>query len=164
MGWWITLAVIATLVVAWAYFTAQRLNRLHIRTDSALQNLQASLDRRVSLAEALVPEAEAAARAILAMDYPVHALDRRARAEERLEGILAGMPVPRQVVDASARVELARRFYNDAVTDTRALRTRPAVRVLRLGGTAPLPVYFELPSAREGRESRANPEERPEGA
>ena len=42
------------------------------------------------------------------------------------------------------RQELAHRFYNDAVTTTRALRTRPLVRFFRLGGTAPLPNYFEL--------------------
>ena len=39
---------------------------------------------------------------------------------------------------------LARRFHNDAVRDTLALRERPAVRLLRLGGTAALPTYFEI--------------------
>ena len=39
---------------------------------------------------------------------------------------------------------LARRFHNDAVRDTLALRERPPVRWLRLGGTAPLPTYFEI--------------------
>ncbi|KQB85458.1 hypothetical protein [Corynebacterium oculi] len=145
MGGWIALAVLLTLILAWAYFTAQRLNRLHIRTDSALQNLHASLDRRASLVEALVPEAAAQAREVLGADYSARALDRRALAEARMEESLGVLPdLPAQVVDASARVELARRFYNDAVTDTRALRTRPLVRLLRLGGTAPLPVYFEL--------------------
>jgi 8-oxo-dGTP pyrophosphatase MutT (NUDIX family) len=46
--------------------------------------------------------------------------------------------------DAEARVLLARRFHNDAVRDTLALRERPPVRWLRLGGTAPLPSYFEI--------------------
>ncbi|KQB86502.1 hypothetical protein [Corynebacterium lowii] len=155
MGWWIVLAVVLTMAVAWAYFTAQRLNRLHIRTDSALQNLQASLDRRASLVEALIPEAAAPARELLSVDYSMYSLDRRALLEARLEESLAKVAsspsrsLPPQVVDASARVGLAWRFYNDAVTDTRALRTRPVVRALRLGGTAPLPVYFELPHAPE---------------
>ncbi|MBC3185441.1 hypothetical protein H7347_02445 [Corynebacterium sp. zg-331] len=149
MGGWIVLAVLLTLTLTWAYFTAQRLNRLHIRTDSARQNLHASLDRRASLVEALVPEAAPQARELLAADYS--ALDRRALAETTMEEALAGLEtLPAQVVDASARVELARRFYNDAVTDTRALRTRPAIRMLRLGGTAPLPVYFELARSLEG--------------
>ena len=49
-----------------------------------------------------------------------------------------------ELADAEARVLLARRFHNDAVRDTLALRERPAVRVLRLGGTAALPTYFEI--------------------
>ena len=39
---------------------------------------------------------------------------------------------------------LARRFHNDAVRDTLALRLRRPVRWLRLGGRAPLPTYFEI--------------------
>ncbi|MBV8967048.1 MAG: NUDIX domain-containing protein, partial [Mycobacteriaceae bacterium] len=49
-----------------------------------------------------------------------------------------------ELADAEARVLLARRFHNDAVRDTLALRERPPVRLLRLGGTAPLPTYFEI--------------------
>ena len=49
-----------------------------------------------------------------------------------------------ELADAEARVLLARRFHNDAVRDTLALRERPAVRLLRLGGHAPLPTYFEI--------------------
>lgn len=39
---------------------------------------------------------------------------------------------------------IARRFHNDAVRDTLALRVRRPVRWLRLGGTAPMPTYFEI--------------------
>ncbi len=58
----------------------------------------------------------------------------------------ASLPVAlvAELADAEARVLLARRFHNDAVRDTLALRERPAVRVLRLGGTAALPSYFEI--------------------
>ncbi|EUA54613.1 putative exopolyphosphatase [Mycobacterium xenopi 4042] len=49
-----------------------------------------------------------------------------------------------ELADAEARVLLARRFHNDAVRDTLALRERPTVRLLRLGGTASLPTYFEI--------------------
>jgi 8-oxo-dGTP pyrophosphatase MutT (NUDIX family) len=49
-----------------------------------------------------------------------------------------------ELADAEARVLLARRFHNDAVRDTLALRERPAARFLRLGGTAALPTYFEI--------------------
>jgi 8-oxo-dGTP pyrophosphatase MutT (NUDIX family) len=49
-----------------------------------------------------------------------------------------------ELADAEARVLLGRRFHNDAVRDTLALRERPSVRILRLGGTAALPTYFEI--------------------
>ncbi|KKC03920.1 NUDIX hydrolase, partial [Mycobacterium nebraskense] len=49
-----------------------------------------------------------------------------------------------ELADAEARVLLARRFHNDAVRDTLALRERFLVRTLRLGGTASLPSYFEI--------------------
>jgi 8-oxo-dGTP pyrophosphatase MutT (NUDIX family) len=48
------------------------------------------------------------------------------------------------MADAEARVLLGRRFHNDAVRDTLALRERPLVRWLHLGGTAVMPSYFEI--------------------
>ena len=53
---------------------------------------------------------------------------------------------PEQLVEAEIRVQLAHRFYNEAVADTRALRLRPVVKACRLGGTARLPEFFELAS------------------
>ena len=62
MIWLVALAaVLLTVVVLWAYFTAQRLNRLHIRTDSARLSLQASLDRRAAVVAVLIPQAAATA-------------------------------------------------------------------------------------------------------
>ena len=49
-----------------------------------------------------------------------------------------------ELADAEARVVLARRFHNDAVRDTLALRERRLVRLFRLAGTAKLPTYFEI--------------------
>ena len=46
--------------------------------------------------------------------------------------------------DAETRVMMARRFYNDAVRDTRSLADRFLVRLLRLGGRAQRPEYFEI--------------------
>src|SRR3712207_4707048 len=42
------------------------------------------------------------------------------------------------------RVALARRFYNDAVRDTRELRGRRVPRWLRLHHSHPLPRYFDI--------------------
>lgn len=149
MVWYILVAVLLTAALLWAYFTAQRLNRLHIRTDSALQNLQAALDLRALLVEALLPELAPAARAAAGIPLEHNKFDQRAARERRVSAGISqaaetgGVLAP-QLIDAMARVELAQRFYNDAVTTTRALRTRPVVRFFRLGGTAPLPGYFEL--------------------
>ncbi|AJE33339.1 MAG: hypothetical protein GX859_05425 [Corynebacterium humireducens] len=145
MIWWILLAVLVTSVVLWAYFTAQRLNRLHIRTDAALAALQAALDRRVAVAAALLPEVRELACAAEERPLAHGAIEERIARERDLSAALArreGEP-PAQLVDAEVRVQLAHRFYNDAVADTRALRLRPLVRALRLGGTAPLPEFFE---------------------
>lgn len=142
----IILAVVLTAVVLWAYSTAQRLNRLHIRTDSARQALEASLNRRAALVGALIPGSVEAARQAEAIPLIYSRFADRSRAERRISAIILMQqpPVPEALVDAAARVELAHRFYNEAVTDTRDLRTRVSIRTLRLGGRAPLPEYFEL--------------------
>ena len=54
------------------------------------------------------------------------------------------MSLVAELADAEARVLLARRFHNDAVRDTLALRERTLVRWLHLGGTAAMPTYFEI--------------------
>lgn len=49
-----------------------------------------------------------------------------------------------EIEDAVDRVSMARRFYNDAVRDTRTLREWSTVRALRLAGRAPMPDFVEL--------------------
>nr|WP_242516542.1 hypothetical protein [Corynebacterium mendelii] len=139
-------AVVVTTVVLWACFTAQRLNRLHIRTDAARITLKGALDRRAAVAAALDPSLVAACRRAEATGLGPGDMSARVAAENELTDLLAASPAAAhpQIADAEARVALAHRFYNDAVTDTRAVRTRALVRLLRLGGTAPLPAYCEL--------------------
>ncbi|WP_233571194.1 hypothetical protein [Nocardiopsis sp. Huas11] len=48
------------------------------------------------------------------------------------------------VVAAARSVQLARTFYNDAVSDTRRARRSRPVRLFRLAGTAALPDYFDM--------------------
>ena len=48
------------------------------------------------------------------------------------------------VREAGARVLIARRFYNDAVRDTRALRGRRMPRLLRLAGRRDMPQFFDI--------------------
>lgn len=46
--------------------------------------------------------------------------------------------------EAALRVNLARRFYNNAVSEALALQTTPMVRFFRLAGHAPQPHYFNI--------------------
>jgi 8-oxo-dGTP pyrophosphatase MutT (NUDIX family) len=151
-------ALVAVLVVlaAWAYQTASRLNRLHVRYDLSWQALDAALARRAVVARAVAADAygetpEGKRFATLADAAERAPRPRREGCENELSAALAlveqtALPtvLVAELSDAEARVLLARRFHNDAVRDTLVLRERPLVRALRLVGTAALPTYFEI--------------------
>lgn len=150
------LAVLVLLVAGWAYQTAHRLDRLHVRYDLSWQALDGALARRAVVARAVAADAYAGApqgRRLAALADAAERAPRSAReaAENELSAALAlvdpsSLPTAlvAELADAEARVLLARRFHNDAVRDTLALRERTPVRLLRLGGTAALPTYFEF--------------------
>jgi 8-oxo-dGTP pyrophosphatase MutT (NUDIX family) len=155
----ITLAVLAMVIVAvgsWALQTAHRLDRLHVRYDLSWQALDGVLARRAVVARAVAVDAYGGGpegKRLAALADAAERAPRSAReaAENELSAALAvvdpaSLPLAlvAELADAEARVLLARRFHNDAVRDTLALRERPAVRILRLGGTAALPTYFEI--------------------
>ncbi|WP_040749051.1 NUDIX hydrolase [Nocardia transvalensis] len=160
----LVLALIAALIVAaggWAYATANRLDRLHVRGDQARHALEAALARRAVVARSVSLALTNAAPDVAGEQARrLHGLADRAEradwsdretAENQLAAALSSIDIsllPPQLVaelaDAEARVLIARRFHNDAVRDTLALRTRRPVRLLHLGGTAPLPTYFEI--------------------
>lgn len=161
----LVLALIAAVIVAigiWAYSTANRLDRLHVRSDQSWQALDAALARRAVVARSVAMAiADPVADPALADQGKVLALlaDRAERVarpdretvENQLSAALSTIDIEKlrpqmvaELADAEARVLIARRFHNDAVRDTLALRTRRSVRILHLGGTAPLPTYFEI--------------------
>ncbi|MGW1742509.1 NUDIX hydrolase [Nocardia sp. NPDC001965] len=161
----LVLALIAALVVAlgvWAYSTANRLDRLHVRTDLAWHALEAALARRAVVARAVAvslsgagadSDSGEAARRLTALADRAERTGRadRETVENQLAAALSAVDIARlptqqvaELADAEARVLIARRFHNDAVRDTLALRTRRPVRWLHLGGTAPVPTYFEI--------------------
>ena len=164
--WWTLLLVVALVLLllvllgfgAWAYRAANRLDRLHVRYDLSWQALDAALARRAVVARAVAASAfggpaDAEARQLVARADAAEAAPRRAResCENKLSAALALVDpsaVPAgliaEMADAEARVVLARRFHNDAVRDTLALRERRLVRLFRLAGTAALPSYFEI--------------------
>lgn len=146
------IVVVAALVIVfglWALVTARRLHALHIRTDSALNSLRFALDRRVAIAAALHPELHVSAAQTEAVALRHEHVDARSKREREFTRELQLLypntaEVPDLLVDSEIRVELASRFYNEAVSDTRALRLKPLVKALRLGGTAPMPTFFDL--------------------
>ena len=159
----VLLLVVLLLVGAWAFQTANRLDRLHVRYDLSWQALDAALARRAVVARAVAVDAYGGGpegKRLAALADAAERAPRAAReaAENELSAALAmvdpaSLPLAlvAELADAEARVLLARRFHNDAVRDTLALRERPAVRFLRLGGTAALPTYFEIAERASGR-------------
>jgi hypothetical protein len=156
LGSWLqyVAAVLLVVLLAWTAFTLTRLRRLAGRVRRAREVLDAALLRRAELAAALAREqAEdlepglAAALAEAAAGARAPSAGDREAAENRLGRLLRRVPEPvlaPELRDAGVRVALARRFYNDAVRDTQALRLRRPTRVLRLHASRPLPRYFDI--------------------
>lgn len=148
----VLLALIAAGV--WAYTAANRLDRLHVRTDLARQSLDAALARRALVVRTLaldLPAPEATELAAAATRAERAEGPGRESAQNALAAALATIDPERirpalraEIADAEARVTIARRFHNDAVRATRALQGRRLVRWLRLAGTAPMPEYFNI--------------------
>lgn len=145
------------VVLLAAVRVATRLDRLHIRTDAAWMALDGALERRALVVRALAAAGQlpgdgevlrVAAHRSLVTGSPQ--VDREAL-ENELGRLLAKLdrsvlePVfAAELADAEQRVVIARRVYNDAVRDTRALRSQRGVRWLRLAGSAPRPRFFEI--------------------
>ncbi|GHH56061.1 NUDIX hydrolase [Lentzea cavernae] len=143
----LVVVLVASLLAVWVLSIANRLDRLHVRTDAAWAALDAALARRAVVARALLDPALAAA----ASGAESASRTDRELAENELSGLLGTLDrsalapaLAFELADAEERVVLARRVHNDAVRDTLLLRRRRVVRWLRLAGTAPQPSYFEI--------------------
>lgn len=160
---WLVLAVVVTVVLTmWITFTLTRLDRLHARVDAAQAAMDAQLVRRAAalLHVAESPDSGApddrrahfdaiAQQALIADDA-----DAERQTIENAVGHavaeLAELPHPlrpdaaAELREAAARVLIARRFYNDAVRDTRALRARRMPRLFRMAGRRAWPQFFDI--------------------
>lgn len=65
-------------------------------------------------------------------------------AELRMRGGDSGAHILDRIEAAALRVQLARRFHNQAVTEVQRVRRKRIVRVFRLAGRAPLPETAEF--------------------
>jgi hypothetical protein len=158
--WLLLVGVLVLLLLAWAGWTLSRLSRLEARVARAWTTLDTQLQRRAALAEELARDHPAAVGAERAEYLAAFARDARTRVDDdrelaenmlgrELRELPAGLPgIPTalrtDLEGTRARVGLARRFYNDAVRDTDALRHRRLSRLLRLHGSRPLPRYFDI--------------------
>lgn len=155
----VAVLIVVVLVGAWLIWTANRLDRMHHRIDVARGTLDAQLLRRsgATLELASSDAVDPASRLVL-LDG-AHAArnagrDDVERAESTLSEALRAVfgdrrdvqvlrsdpdlaPLVDELAGQCAKVELARRFLNDAVVSARALRSRRRVRWLHLAGTAP---------------------------
>jgi hypothetical protein len=148
--------------------TAGRLDHLHRRIDTSRLALDAQLLRRSAVCQELASSgvldpasslllADAAHRARTSADLGP---DDRALAESDLTAALLAALDPEDIAEVQAspegaemldeldaacrRVELSRRFLNDAVRACRQLRRQRMVRLFRLAGHTPWPETWEM--------------------
>jgi hypothetical protein len=160
-GVWLLLAgALLLFLLAWTVWTLTRLSRLEARVARAWTALDTQLQRRAGLAEELargypaaVGEGRAAYLATFVADARGPGDGDREQAENvlgrelrELRADLSGVPTAllTDLDGTTTRLGLARRFYNDAVRDTRALRRHRLPRLLRLHASRPLPRYFDI--------------------
>jgi hypothetical protein len=158
--WLLLVGALVLLLLAWTVWTLVRLSRLEARVARAWTSLEAQLQRRAGLAEELAREHPAALGEERARDLAALAADVRAPGggdRELAENLLGrelrellddldGVPqaLRNDLEGTATRVGLARRFYNDAVRDTAALRRRRLPRLMGLHASRPLPRYFDI--------------------
>lgn len=163
--------LIAVLVLIGVYVSwrATRLDRLHVRLETARAGLDAALVRRAAVALELAASRQLDPATSLLLAAAAHEAriadtDNRELAESDLSRALRavvdqpdfrrtlaaredGMALLEDLDAAIRKVSYARSFYNNAVTGTRAARRKLLPRLLPLSGRAPLPEFFEIDDA-----------------
>jgi hypothetical protein len=166
--WWFWLVVAFVLLAGYVTATSNRLDRLHARLDATRAALDAQLLRRAAVtleiaASGLLDPATSVLLASAGHEARAASGDEADRevVESRLTVALraafddpdeaqtlaeepAGLALLAELEAATTKVLLARRFSNDAVTATLAIRHHRLVRWLRLAGHVPPPTFFEI--------------------
>jgi len=168
--WWIAIViVILALVGLYLSMTAGRLDALHRRIDVSGHALDVQLLRRSALTMDLassglfdpattvvLADSAHAARAAEASDpvarglmesnltrVLVEVLPDEAELDD-LRGSVEARQMLEELASTCTRVQLARRFHNDAVRACRQVRRHRAVRWFRLAGHTPWPQTMEM--------------------
>lgn len=168
-GWLLTalVGVAAALFVLYLGMTTGRLDHLHRRIDGARATLDAHLLRRSTVCTELVASGLLDPAASLVLASAAHEASRadlpdeeRMQAEsdvtaallaalepedaEELAALPAGQALLDELDAACRRVQLSRRFLNDAVRACRQVRRQRVVRLFRLAGRTPWPQPWEM--------------------
>lgn len=167
---WVFAILTVLVAIAWYLsYSAARLDRLHVRLSGTLAALDAQLVRRAEAAVELANSGllDGATALILAgaaadsLEIPHEEGEVREAVEsdltEALELALTPVVVDalrtggsigpeylHRLSSACTRVQLARRFHNDAVTDVRRVRRKWVVRLFHLAGHTPMPSTVEF--------------------
>jgi hypothetical protein len=168
---WVPLLLLPLLLLGWYLsYSAGRLDRLHHRVESSRAALDAQLARRAAVAleaaHVLDPATgllltDAATQALTAAEDGVASIPVLEDVENDLtRALVAAFSDPEDVValrtdplagetldllgQACQRVQLARRFHNDAVAQALRVRGKVVVRWARLAGYAVQPQMIEL--------------------
>jgi hypothetical protein len=158
--------VLAAVYVSWR---AGRLDRLHIRLESAREALDAALLRRAAVClelaasrildpatslllaaathEARTAGPEEREHAESDLSRALRAVVDQERFRERMAETPAGPELLAELDSAVTKVIYSRRFYNNAVGVTRQAQRRWLARTLRLAGHTEYPSYFEIDDA-----------------
>ncbi|MEV6301670.1 hypothetical protein AB0M02_19830 [Actinoplanes sp. NPDC051861] len=149
--WWVVgVVVLAAIFSAYLGWTAQRVERLHMRAQSGERALDAHLMRRAAAAAVVAEQNESVelyAAARLALDAEP---GDRESAENDLTRQLQTVdldptdPAARTLIATSRRVVLARQVHTDLVRDALSARRRVLVRLLGLNRRYPRPEYFDI--------------------
>lgn len=162
----VVVGVVVVLAAVYVSWRAGRLDRLHIRLETAREAIDAALVRRAAVclelaasrildpATSLVLAAAAHEARTAGPEEREHAesdLSRTLRAvvdqdrfSERLAETKAGPFLMDELDSAVAKVVYSRRFFNNAVGVTRAAQRRWLARTLRLAGHTEYPQFFEI--------------------
>jgi hypothetical protein len=149
MSGWMWVGVVATLgaLVFGVYLssTAGRLGHLHRRIDTSCLVLDAQLLRRssvtIEIASSGLPLSE---RALAESDLTGALLAALGPDDVDEVGLAGGEDMLEELDAACRRVQLSRRFLNDAVRACRQVRRQRMVRLFRLAGHTPWPDTWEM--------------------
>ena len=168
MPWWFWVVVVLVVFAGYVTATSNRLDRLHARLDATRAALDAQLLRRAAVTleiaasgmldpatSVLLASAGHEARAASGEDADREVVESRLTVALRaafadpdeaqtLAAEPSGSALLGELEAATTKVLLARRFANDAVTATLAIRRHRLVRWLRLAGRVAPPTFFEM--------------------